>query len=126
MLTAQRPLLRQVIQDGIERTRASLMFKNAFPDLFATLDYIGDALSIAAEHNEAATDIHRRLLADHMYNINMSRVVSSYLLFLMLLTSYPASCTHPPFPQGSEGLLRCSDTGRVHGHPIDAWCHAAG
>lgn len=78
MLTAQRPLVRAVVQDAIERTRAALMFSNAFPDLYETLEIVGDALIMAAEHNEAATDIRRRLLVDHMYKINLTRVVSPY------------------------------------------------
>ena len=76
-LMAQRPLIRAVIQDGIERTRASLMIQNVFPNLFQMLESIGEALVLAAEHNEAATDIHRRLLADNMYLFNMSHIVSS-------------------------------------------------
>jgi len=73
MLTSQCPVVRAVIQDAIERTRASLMFSTAFPDLFEILDHIGEALVLAAEHNEA-TDIGRRLVHDHMYNINMTRI----------------------------------------------------
>jgi hypothetical protein len=77
MLTAQSPLIRAVIQDGIERTRASLLFLNAFPNLFETLEYIEKALVSAAEQIKAAASIHCRLQGDHMYSINMSRVVSS-------------------------------------------------
>ena len=76
-LMAQRPLIRAVIQDGIERTRASLMIQNAFLNLFQMLESIGEALVLVAEHNEAATDIHRCLLADNMYLFNMSHIVSS-------------------------------------------------
>jgi hypothetical protein len=79
MLTVQSTLIRAVIQDAIERIRSFLAFDNVFPDLFETLNYIKEGLVMAAEHNEAATSIHRRLLADHMYSINMSRVVSFYI-----------------------------------------------
>jgi hypothetical protein len=85
-ITAQRPIVRAVIQDGIERMRAALLFTNAFPNLFETLEFIGDALVEAAEHNEGAIDIHRRLLRDHMYKINMSSVVSTYNIFWNVLT----------------------------------------
>jgi len=81
MITAQCLLIRAVIQDGIERTHKSLLFLNAFPDLFETLKYIGDALVVAAEHNEVASVIHHRLRTDHMYNINMSRIVSKIIHF---------------------------------------------
>jgi hypothetical protein len=40
------------------------------------LDFISEALVMAAEHNSKAADIHRRLLGDHMYSVHMSRVVS--------------------------------------------------
>ena len=51
MLTAQRTLIYIVIQDAIERTRASMMFINAFPDVFKALELITKALSMAAEKN---------------------------------------------------------------------------
>lgn len=87
MLTAQSPLIRAVIQDGIERTRASLVFINAFPNLFETLEYIEKALVTAAESMKAAASIHRRLLGDHLYSINMSRAVSSsHIISIRVLT----------------------------------------
>ena len=57
------------------------MFTNTFLDLFEMLEYIGEALILAAENNEA-TDIHHRLLSDHMYSINMAQVVSFYTLVM--------------------------------------------
>lgn len=112
MLTVQSPLIRAVIQDSIERTRASLLFLNAFPNLFETLEYIEEALVSAAEQIKAAASIHRRLQGDHMYTINMSRVVSSsYIISLRVLMSYSASRAHFPFPQGCQGLLRGNCTG---------------
>lgn len=100
MLTVQRPLMRVVIQDAIERTRANLMFANAFPDVFDTLEYIRDALATAAEGNERAVDIYRRLQGDHEYNTHMSRLVSSFILIMKVANLFPASCAHPPFSQG--------------------------
>jgi hypothetical protein len=102
--------------------RASLLFTNAFPNLFETLEFIGDALIEAAEHNEGAIDIHRRLLRDHMYKINMSSIVSTYNIFrkvanflVLLLASWPYS----PYPWGSQGLLCCDCTGGIHGDPVN-------
>jgi len=77
MLTVQRPLIRMVIQDAIERTRATMMFTDAFPDVFDALKFIKDALILAAELKENATDVHDRLNSDHEYTINMSRLVST-------------------------------------------------
>jgi hypothetical protein len=102
MLTSQCPVVRAVIQDAIERTRASLMFSTAFPDLFEILDHIGEALVLAAEHNEA-TDIGRRLVHDHMYNINMTRIVSPSIFF-MIVADFLLSLVHE-FPS-SAGRLR--------------------
>ena len=76
MLTVQLPLMRAVIQDAIERTRANILFGNAFPNVFDTLEYIRDALVTAAELNDEAVNIHRRLISEHSYFINMSRLVS--------------------------------------------------
>jgi len=81
MITAQCLLICAVIQDGIKRTCKSLLFLNTFLDLFETLEYIGDALVAAAEHNEAVSVIHHHLHTDHMYNINMSCIVSKIIHF---------------------------------------------
>ena len=76
MLTVQCPLMRAVIQDAIERTRANIMFSNAFPNVFDTLEYIRDALTSAAEDNDQADDILRRLKSDIEYVRSMTRLVS--------------------------------------------------
>ena len=78
MLTLQLPVMRAVLQDAIERTRANLVFGNAFPNVFDTLEYLRDALITAAELNDEGADIHRRLIGEHSYFINMSRPVSTY------------------------------------------------
>ena len=76
------------------------MFTNTFPDLFEMLEYIGEALIMAAENNEEATDIHHRLLSDHMYSINMARVVSFYTL-VMKAADFVFSLVHAfPFSGG--------------------------
>ena len=80
MLTSQCPIIHAVIQDAIERTHASLMFSNVFLDLFGTLEYLQEALVEAAKRNKEAPDIYRRLLSDHLYCVNMSRIVSRYIL----------------------------------------------
>jgi hypothetical protein len=53
------------------------MCGNAFPNVFDTIEYLRDALTTAAELNDQAVDIHRRLVAEHVYFISMSRLVSS-------------------------------------------------
>ncbi|KAN0109426.1 hypothetical protein V8E52_009301, partial [Russula decolorans] len=69
-----RPLIRVIIQDAIERTRATMMFSNVFPNVFDALEFISEALVEAAEDNEKAKDIHNRLRCDHEYIINMSHL----------------------------------------------------
>lgn len=80
MITVQRPLVRFVIQEAIEGTRSKMMFSNAFPNVFQALELIKDAFITATDHNEKALDIHNRIKCDHEYFINMSRLVSPYLL----------------------------------------------
>jgi hypothetical protein len=80
LLTVQTPLLREVIVDAIERTRSNIICGNAFPEVFDTLEYIRDALTGASEAKEEAKDIYRRLLGEHAYFINLSRLVSCSIL----------------------------------------------
>ena len=56
------------------------MCRNAFPCVFDTFEYIRDALSIASEQKVDAADTHHRLVGDHAYFINMSRLVSFSIL----------------------------------------------
>ena len=116
MLTVQRPLLRAVIQDGIEWTRANILISNAFPNAFETLEFVRDALTTAAGNNDQAMDILHHLKGDLDYINNMGRLVSSYILIMRLLTFYSASRAHSPFPPGSQGLLRCHRTSRIPGY----------
>ena len=80
MLTVQRPVVRAVIQDAIERVHAALMFSNAFPDVFDTLKFISDALVTAADLNDQATNIYHRLKADGLYTSTIGRIVRDYML----------------------------------------------
>ncbi|KAI9449449.1 hypothetical protein BJY52DRAFT_1192572 [Lactarius psammicola] len=75
MLTLQRPLLRAVIQDGIEHLRASLVFNNAFPDSIIAISFIRFSLNTAAENNSAASSIHTRLLEDEDYVLKIIPVL---------------------------------------------------
>lgn len=101
MLTVQRPIVRAVIQDAIERTRANLMIANAFPSVFDTLEYIRDALVVAAEGIDKAEVIGRRLMYDNEYNNLMSWVVSAYFWIIKIANFFSASCSHSPLQEGS-------------------------
>src|SRR5713226_1539052 len=55
MLTVQPPLLHAVFQDAFNRICATLLFTNAFPDVFATVEMIRDSLISLAELNDHVT-----------------------------------------------------------------------
>jgi hypothetical protein len=79
MLMAQHPLIRTVIQDGIENVRASLLFEDAFPDATSIPAVTRDALIDAAwSHIPRALGIHSRLQGDDEYVARMSRLVSTF------------------------------------------------
>jgi hypothetical protein len=76
-LTAQRPLIRCILQDSFEHIRMSLMFRNAFPDVFAIPVLIQESLTMAAESRlPKANDILRRLQSDEEYMDIMMPLVS--------------------------------------------------
>ena len=75
-LSVQLPTMRLVLQDTFEFVRASLLFSEAFLNHTATLAHIKSALIDAAEGQlPGAFDIHRRLLDDDAYLIQMSCLV---------------------------------------------------
>ncbi|KAN0105102.1 hypothetical protein V8E52_011375, partial [Russula decolorans] len=74
MLTVQCLLMRAVFQEAFERIRADMVFKNAFPNIYETIEMITDSLIKAAESNDRATNIYNRLALDADYSNNMSRL----------------------------------------------------
>ena len=75
-LMTQHPLVRLVIQDGIENVRAHLMSSHAFPDLAATLPVVRSSLLRGAmSHFPRTVIIHRRLQCDEDYLGPISRLV---------------------------------------------------
>ena len=80
-LMTQQPLVRIVIQDGIENVRAHLMSSHAFPDLAATLPIVRAALLHAAtSHFPSTFHVHRRLQSDEDYVGPISCLVCSSCL----------------------------------------------
>lgn len=78
MLTLQRPLIRTIIQDGIEELRAMLIFNSAFPDGILAMSFMRHTLNVAAEkHCPMALSVRRRLIHDEDYTLKISPVVSS-------------------------------------------------
>jgi hypothetical protein len=108
-LNSQHPIVREVIRNAFDSIHADLMFKNAFPDLYDMLEFISDGLLMAAESHEKAMDIYDRLVYDHTYSHDMSRLVSIQFQDIKYEVTDPfsASCTDSPFPSGNKGTLRC-------------------
>ena len=68
MLTAQRSLVRVVIQDSFDIIRTSLMFTHAFPDGPLAIQFAKEALLRSAlNHTPGAARIYQRLLKDKEY-----------------------------------------------------------
>ena len=115
MLTVQKPVMRAVFQESFERIRAAMLFQNAFPNLFDTIDMITDNIIGAAESIDRATNIYNRLVVDGDYTTEMTRLVCLQLSFIQLLIIFSASRSHPHFPRGGQGSLRCDHPGRILG-----------
>ncbi|KAI9431931.1 hypothetical protein H4582DRAFT_2084387 [Lactarius indigo] len=68
MLTAQRPLIRAVIQEAIENVRAAMLFNDAFPNLNRAFTFIRDALiSATYSYGPVASMLYKRLMEDDEY-----------------------------------------------------------
>jgi hypothetical protein len=101
MLTLQSPLIRTVLQDGIENLRASLLVEHAFPEpslqvLFIRKNLIGAARS----HLPRANNMHRRLLVDDAYLDKLSRLVSNSPSNMIDLITSLATRSHSPYASG--------------------------
>jgi hypothetical protein len=85
MLTAQRPLMRTVIQNAFDLVQKCLLFDTAFPNPITALELTEDSLIEAASSKNGAEEIHSRLKNDASYMNQMSRLVSLILLIIRLL-----------------------------------------
>ena len=86
MLMNQRPLIRLIIQDAMDKVRADLLFRHAFPDPAVALSTIRDSLLTSAAHYPSASSIYRRLLFDEAYMTAIVPLVSSPILEMTILT----------------------------------------
>ena len=67
-VTFQSPLLREVLQDGIENMQGCLVFNNTFPDVSVVITFASASLMTTAEdHEPEATMIHQRFREDAKY-----------------------------------------------------------
>ena len=67
MLTVQHSLIYMVIYDAIKRTCVTIMFTNAFLNVFDAFEFIKDAFIMVAELKENIKDVHNHLLKDYKY-----------------------------------------------------------
>ena len=107
-LTCQRPMVRVVIQDGMEKLRADLLINHAFPDPVVALATVKEALVNSALQRSAASDIHRRLVYDDDYMDTLVPLVRSFILIMTLLTLLSGSCSDSAFPKRSQGTMQCN------------------
>jgi hypothetical protein len=75
-LSLQKPVIRVLLQDAIERVRVSLLFNDAFPDANVALKLVQDSVVAAAErYMPGTTAIHQRLKHNDEYLSKMTSVV---------------------------------------------------
>ncbi|KAN0107248.1 hypothetical protein V8E52_010357 [Russula decolorans] len=75
ILSAQRPLIRVIIQDAIENLRVYLLFKNAFPRPVQSIKFIRDSIVAAAEkYQPGLSAIVARINANDHYLSLMTRL----------------------------------------------------
>ncbi|KAF8257516.1 hypothetical protein EI94DRAFT_1757861 [Lactarius quietus] len=73
LLLNQRPMVRAIIQEGIENLRAALMFTDAFPGLCSMLTLVKDSLFTAAMHHmPGAMEMLNRLTRDQEYLLKIT------------------------------------------------------
>jgi hypothetical protein len=109
-LTCQRPMVRIVIQDGMDKVRADLLINHAFPDPYVALTSVREALKSSALDcgGPSASDIHRRLVFDEDYMDTLMPLVRSSILMTTLLTSSSSSgtCSDSAFPRRSQRAVQ--------------------
>jgi hypothetical protein len=85
ILSAQRPLIRVIIQDTIENLRVYLLFKNAFPRPVQSIKFIRDSIVAAAEkYQPGSSAIVARINANDHYLSLMTRLVNDVHIFFSI------------------------------------------
>lgn len=115
-LTCQRPMVRIVIQDAMEKVRADLLINHAFPDPLVALTSVKEALKTSALEHPAASDIHRRLVFDDNYMDTLTPLVRSSILMLTLLTLLSGACSDSAFPRRSQRAMQYNCSIKCSGH----------
>jgi hypothetical protein len=81
-----------------------MLFENAYPNAFETLDFIQEALFTAAEGIPAAKDVHNRLVLDTEYLAKVLPLVCCILKSsagrVSNITVLLAACPNQPVSQG--------------------------
>jgi hypothetical protein len=66
-LTHQTVIIRSVISDSFRVLLGNMLFDNAYPNAFETIDFVQDAVLTAARGIPTAKEVHTRLLLDPEY-----------------------------------------------------------
>ena len=66
-LTQQSVAVRSVISDSFRFLLGEMLFTNAYPNTFETIDFVENAVFTAAQGIPAAKEVYRRLLLDTGY-----------------------------------------------------------
>lgn len=74
-LNSQRPLICAIVHEAFDHLRASLLFRDAFPNGAAALSFAREALIAAAEDHKTGGLVKRRLEADDEYAVRLSSLV---------------------------------------------------
>ena len=66
--------MHAVFQEAFDRTHMALVFWNAFPNVYNTIEIINNNLMTAAEANPRGGNIFNRLVIDGDYTTKMSHL----------------------------------------------------
>jgi hypothetical protein len=98
-LSDQNDLIRWVIHDAMDRVRADLLFRSAYPDRRYLIVIIRTSLLDAASRRVDASSIRRRLLFDEDYVGKIFPLVRSLIIEMTLLILLTDTCPDPAFPR---------------------------
>ena len=86
-LLNQKPLVRVILKNAIDRVLSELLFTDSFPNAVVSAKAARRAVAEAAfAYFPGAGTIHSRLMRDRTYMTNMSVIVSVTLLVITSLT----------------------------------------
>ncbi|KAF8258428.1 hypothetical protein EI94DRAFT_1835042 [Lactarius quietus] len=122
MLTHQRPIIRAIVQDAIDRLRVSLLVRNAFPEPVMAIAFTKDALRLAAERSDkpGATTVQARLQDDDEY---VTKLVSLPRARISLICSEVKDCMNAICFAAILGIGSATEVARVIGKQLSCYTY---